>query len=113
MHSVGDRAYLESHPELVDYVWRYVGEALARSTRGPSDEVKAYRQARNYTADDMRTPVLVWHGAEDVLAPLSEILAYLGGKAREVRVIEGIGHLMCAKHWDEIMVRMAGEAPAA
>lgn len=110
-HSHGDWALLDAHPATIDFVWRYVGEALARSTRGPVDEVRAFRQGGNLTPAALSAPVVVWHGEEDVMAPLPDLLAYLGDKAREVRVIEGVGHLMALKHWDDILQRMAGEAP--
>ncbi len=109
--SQGDWALLDAQPGIVDYVWSYVGEALARSGRGPADELRAFRLGGNLTPNDLTVPVVVWHGEEDALAPASEILAYLGERAREVRVIEGIGHMMVLKHWDEILERMAGEAP--
>ncbi|MDB5425611.1 MAG: hypothetical protein JWQ29_3027 [Phenylobacterium sp.] len=111
-HSPGDWAYLDAHPEVVDYFWSSSGEALSRSGKGPADEFRAFRQDDNLTPAALTVPVVVWHGAEDVLAPLPDLLAYLGDRASEVRVIDGIGHLMALKHWDEVLQRMAGEAPA-
>ena len=111
-HSHGDWAYLDAHPEVVDYFWSYSGEAVVRTGKGPADDMRAFRQGGNLTPAALIAPVVVWHGAEDVLAPLTDLMAYLGDRAREVRVIDDIGHLMAIKHWDEIMQRMAGEAPA-
>lgn len=107
-HSPGDQAWFEAHPECVGYVCGYVAECLSLSARGPVDEIKAFRQAGNLTPAGLTAPVIVWHGEEDAFAPLPDLLAYLGNKAGEVRVIPGIGHLMALKHWDEILERMAG-----
>ena len=111
-HSHGDWAYLDAHPEVVDYFWSSSGEAMSRTAKGPADEMRAFRHGGNLTPAALTAPVVVWHGAEDVLAPLPDLLAYLGDRAGDVRVIDGVGHLMTVKHWDEVLVRMAGEAPA-
>ena len=112
-HSAGDQAYLEAHPELADYVWAYVGEALAQSSRGVADDMKAFHLARDIPAPDLARPAVVWHGAQDTLTSLPDVLAYLGDQAGEVRVVEGIGHLLTHKHWREILERVAREPAGA
>jgi len=79
---------------------------------GAACELRAFRLGGNMTPSELTAPVVVWRGEEDALAPLADILADLGDRAREVWVIEGIGHMMVLKHWDEILQQMAGEAPA-
>jgi pimeloyl-ACP methyl ester carboxylesterase len=96
----------------VDYIWAYLGEALARSTRGPTDELKAYRRVRETPAFRPVQPTVVWHGAEDGLTSLPALLQYLADDAAEVRLIEGVGHMMVLKHWREILERVA-VGPAA
>lgn len=107
VNSPGDAAYFSESPHVAAYIATYVGEALARSSRGPSDEMKAFRRAQNLTVADLTCPLEVWHGDQDVFAPLADLLDYLGDKPREVRVIPGIGHLMALKHWDEVLRRTA------
>ena len=106
-HSPGDADYFVRNAHVATYIATYVGEALARTSRGAADEVKAFRRARNLTVAELSCPVEVWHGEQDVLAPLADLLDYLGDKPREVRVIPGIGHLMALKHWDEVLRRAA------
>ncbi|WP_310539827.1 alpha/beta hydrolase [Phenylobacterium sp.] len=106
-HSPGDAAYFAQNAHIATYIATYVGEALARTSRGAADEVKAFRRARNLTVAELSCPLEVWHGEEDVFAPLADLLDYLGDKPREVRVIPGIGHLMALKHWDEVLRRSA------
>lgn len=111
-HSPGDQAYLEANPRIVDYVWAYVGEALTQSSRGVADDIKAFHLARNTPPPKLSAPVIVWHGAQDALTSLPDVLEYLGEPAPEVRVVEGIGHFMSHKHWREILERLA-QAPVA
>lgn len=106
-HSPADLAYIDDHPEAVDFVAGYIGEALARTSRGPADEVRAFRRGRNLTAEALRAPLVVWHGEEDVFSPLPDLLAYLGDKAADVRIKPGIGHLLALKHWEELLRAMA------
>ncbi len=107
VNSPGDAAYFGQNPHVAKYIAAYVGEALARTSRGAADEMKAFRRAQNLTVADLTCPLDVWHGDQDVFAPLSDLLDYLGDKPREVRVIPGIGHLMALKHWDEVLRRAA------
>jgi len=103
VHSPSDRAYIEAHPEVLDFIAAYVSEALARTSRGPADEVRAFRRGQNLTVSNLRVPLVVWHGEEDILAPLADLLAFLGDTPREVRLKPGIGHLLTLKHWEEIL----------
>ncbi|MDP3747760.1 MAG: hypothetical protein Q8Q88_12015 [Phenylobacterium sp.] len=102
-HSPSDQAFVEGHPEVLPFIAAYVGEALARTSRGPADEVRAFRRGQNLTVTSLRAPLVVWHGAEDVMAPLPDLLAFLGDTPRELRIKPGIGHLLALKHWEEIL----------
>ncbi len=102
-HSPSDKAFVEDHPEVLPFIAAYVGETLARTGRGPADEVRAFRRGQNLTVAALRTPLVVWHGADDVMSPLPDLLAFLGDAPREVRIKPGIGHLLALKHWEEIL----------
>lgn len=101
--SPGDLAYLAAHPEVATYVAAYMSEALARSSRGPSDELRAFRRGRNMSIGGLKAPLIVWHGEQDRLAPLGQLLDFLGDRADEVHVTPGIGHFLALKHWDDIL----------
>ncbi|MFN3521719.1 MAG: alpha/beta fold hydrolase [Phenylobacterium sp.] len=107
MFSAGDKAYFEDHPEVAEFIAAYVGECLAHSTKGPADELRAFRRAQNLTAAELTTPLTIWHGEEDKLAPLQDLLDYLGDKAEEVWLAPGVGHFLALKHWDALLRRMA------
>lgn len=105
--SPGDLAYLDAHPEAATYVAAYVAEALARTGRGPADEVRAFRRARNMDLAGLRAPLIVWHGEQDRLAPAASMLVFAGDRASEVRVTPEIGHFLALKHWEEILTGAA------
>ena len=109
--AAGDRAYVDAHPDVAAFVEAYVGECLTTSTRGPVDEIKAFRRAGNLTAAALTAPVVVWHGADDSFAPLADLMAYLGDAAREVWVAPDMGPMLALKHWDDMLARLAGEPP--
>jgi hypothetical protein len=88
-----------------------MGECLANGTRGPVDELKAFRPAGDLTAAPLLAPVVVWHGADDGFSPMADLMAYLGPAAREVWVAPQMGHLLALKHWDDLLVRLTGDAP--
>lgn len=103
VHSPSDQAFLAGHPEMISFMTAYVTECLARTSRGPADEIRAFRRGRNLTAADVVAPITVWHGAEDRLAPLPDLLAYLGDKPRDIRVIEDVGYTLALKHWRDML----------
>jgi pimeloyl-ACP methyl ester carboxylesterase/DNA-binding CsgD family transcriptional regulator len=105
--SKGDAQFIEDHPDTANYIAGYVGECLAIGSRGTADEVRAFRRAQNFTASDLTTPLIVWHGAEDVLAPSQDLMDFLGDKAQEVWIAPGIGHFMGLKYWPALLKRMA------
>jgi pimeloyl-ACP methyl ester carboxylesterase len=109
--SPGDLAYLAAHPEAAAYVAAYMTESLARSSRGPADELRAFRRGRNMSVNGLKAPLIVWHGEQDRLAPLPQLLAFLGEHASKVHVQPGVGHFLVLRHWDEILREMAA-APA-
>lgn len=105
--SPGDQAYLAAHPEAATYVAAYMAECLAHSSRGPADELRAFRRGRNMSVSGLKAPLIVWHGEQDRLAPLPQLLSFLGAYASEVHVRPGVGHFLLLRHWDDILREMA------
>lgn len=99
----GDKAFAEANPWIVEYVTAYVTESLASTRRGIADEMRAFRRSGNATPDGLNCPVVVWHGDEDRMAPLSDLLEFLGEHATTVEVFPGAGHLLAARRWDEML----------
>jgi uncharacterized protein YjeT (DUF2065 family) len=48
-----------------------------------------------------------WEQLIEALAPLSDLLDYLGDKPREVRIFPGVGHMLAPRHWDDMLRQAA------
>ncbi|MGH6997231.1 MAG: alpha/beta fold hydrolase, partial [Phenylobacterium sp.] len=55
----------------------------------------------------LKAPLIVWHGEQDRMTPLPQLLAFLGEHASEVHVRPGVGHFLVLRHWDDILREMA------
>lgn len=110
--SPGDKAYLAANPETINLINAYVSDALSGDGKGPAREVGAFRRAANFTLDGLRAPLSIWHGAEDRLTPLDDLLAFVGDQPYELAVMPGIGQLMTLKHWEDLL-RAAVQPPPA
>jgi pimeloyl-ACP methyl ester carboxylesterase/DNA-binding CsgD family transcriptional regulator len=108
-----DRAFIEAHPAVIDYVSAVIGESLLKSSRATADELRAFRRAHNRPAPAITAPVVVWHGTDDTFASLDTLKAWLGPRIRETHLIPGAGHMMGLKHWREIMARSAAPPPVS
>lgn len=106
-HSPGDQTWLAGHPEAVDYVAAYVGEALDRTPRGAANEIVAFRRARNMTLAGLSAPLRIWHGAEDQFAPLNSLMDFVGDAPAEVRIFPDTGHLLALRVWEEVLEELA------
>ena len=104
-NSPGDRDYEAQNSWLAEYVCAYVGEALARTTRGPVDDLLAFRRAQSRPSPSPSAPVELWHGSEDRLTSLDSMALYASSAVIERRVFPGVGYFLAAKHWGEILER--------
>lgn len=105
--SEADRAYLEAHPEIVDFVFAYVTECLAHGGRGIADEMTAFRRGRTLSLSGIKAPVVIWHGVDDRFSPMADIVGFAGEHVSEVQPLPA-GHLAPFAYWREMMQRIAG-----
>ena len=78
-------------------------EAYRQGARAAVDEALFFTKPWGFRLEDIKVPVLLWHGTEDLNAPLSM------AKDMEARIpdctakyYEGEGHLYFLKRWPEI-----------
>lgn len=102
-HTPDDRAFVEANPWVSDYIAAYVEECVTSGVQGVLAELRAFRRAGNATADGVTCPVVVWHGEDDRLSPLNDLLDYLGDRASDVSVAPGMGHLLGVRRWRDIL----------
>ena len=99
----GDAAYLQAHPELIDFMVEYTREALAVSARGASEAIRCAARPAALELSGLSAPVTLWHGADDAMTTPDEVRAWLGAHLRDVRIVPGIGRFLGYSHWTEIM----------
>ena len=107
VNSPGDLAFIDANPWSLDFLGACAAEALARSGRGPVDELRAFRRAGNTSPTDLACPLVIWHGADDRLAPFSDLKDYLGEHPYELWLAPDTGHLLSLRNWDALMRRLA------
>ena len=108
--SPSDAAYLASHPGVIDFIIDYIGESLALTSRGISDEVRCASKRPNLDLSGLSAPVTIWHGADDPMSKADQVVAWLGGWATEVRIFENAGHFLPHQHWPEVLGWLARDA---
>jgi pimeloyl-ACP methyl ester carboxylesterase len=65
-----DKQYLE-RPDVRKTLGESLCEAFRGGSRGPAWELGLYTRPWGFRLEEIRTPVHVWHGEEDVNAPIS------------------------------------------
>jgi pimeloyl-ACP methyl ester carboxylesterase len=86
-------------------MWR---EGARQGTTGvAAGWIALWARPRGYEPADVRRPVLVWHGTDDVIVPFAqaERLAAALPDA-ELRPAPGEGHLTALEHWAEILASL-------
>lgn len=98
-----DRAVLD---KLGDAFARATADAMRRP-RGMVDEYRAWARPWGFRPEDVETPVDLWYGTEDRLAPPSwrEQLAQRL-PAAELHVVDNAGHLVAYDRWQEVLLRL-------
>ena len=89
--------------ELTAMLRKEIPESYRQGSRGVVDEALVFARPWGFRLEDIRVPVLLWHGTEDLNAPLSM------AKEMEARIpnctatyYEGEGHLYFLRRWPEI-----------
>jgi pimeloyl-ACP methyl ester carboxylesterase len=82
-------------------------EGLCQGTRSFALEARLLASPWRFRIEQINVPVTVWHGSEDVDAPVSM------GKAVAARIpnshltiFPGEGHMMVFPHWEEILTQL-------
>jgi pimeloyl-ACP methyl ester carboxylesterase len=68
--AAADRKYLD-RPNVRNVLEQSLGEAFRGGSRGPAWEMGLYARPWGFRLEEIRVPVHLWHGEEDVNAPIS------------------------------------------
>jgi pimeloyl-ACP methyl ester carboxylesterase len=104
-----DRALLEQ-PELRAVVLQATVEAFAQGGTGVAADAIAVARPWGFALEELRTPVLLWHGEEDQTWPPA-VGRHLAARLPrcEPAVLPGQGHLAFVAVWREALERMTAD----
>lgn len=107
--SSSDKAYLRSHPGVVDFIHDYMRESLSRSSRGVAREMGLLARTERLDLSGLTAPIHVWHGADDPVGSAEDFVAWMGRPCAEIRAFPGAGHFLPHKLWPEVMAWLAAD----
>jgi len=110
-----DRALTESAPGLTELTLDAYLDAIRMGPKGAAQEMAIFGQPWGFSLSEIRIPVQVWHGTEDVNVPvaIAERLCQEIPSA-EALIFEGEGHVVGYTRAREIMQQIVqvGSRPA-
>ena len=85
-------------------VWR---EGIGRSVQGALSDAQIYARDWGVPFGDIRTPVVVWYGAEDSLIPMHALAPFETIPGMMLKVVDGEGHYSLAlRHAPAILAEL-------
>lgn len=97
-------------PGVLDLCRASVREAFRQGMLGHAWEGRLHTRPWGFRLEEIRIPVYLWHGLNDVDAtpPMGQFIA---GKipACRVTLLENEGHLLLFSHWQDILAQLAPE----
>lgn len=94
-----DRALMEREPLLLQLTMDAVFDAFREGTHGATQEMQLFGRPWGFALSDIRAPVHVWHGTEDVNVPIAvarRLCEEIPGA--QAHMIEGGGHALSFDH---------------
>ena len=86
-------------------------EAVRTGACGWIDDVLAFRKPWGFDVADIKVPVLLWHGADDVCSPVAHthwLARHIPEEQRDVEISEGMAHFDAMEILPEILVWAKG-----
>jgi pimeloyl-ACP methyl ester carboxylesterase len=85
-------------------------EGLRQGTRGFALEARLLVRPWGFRLEEMRVPVHVWHGSQDVDTPVAMGRAVAARiPDSQLTVCPGEGHMLLFPHWEEILTQLISE----
>jgi pimeloyl-ACP methyl ester carboxylesterase len=99
-----------AEPRVLELNYASQSEALCQGTRGFALEARLLVRPWGFRLEDIRVPVHVWHGTEDVDTPVSmgKAVAACIPKSKLI-ICPGEGHMLLFPHWEEILKQLISE----
>lgn len=97
-------------PGVLELNYASQSEGLCQGTRGFALEARLIVRPWGFRLEDIRVPVQVWHGTEDVDTPVAmgkAVAARIPGS--RLTICTGEGHMLLFPHWEEILAQLISE----
>ncbi|NOX51464.1 MAG: alpha/beta fold hydrolase [Gammaproteobacteria bacterium] len=101
-----DRAYLESHPEVLDHIIAYTTENLTVSTAGLIAEIACFTSPQEIDLRSITAPISLWHGTHDSVSKLGHLRQSISGLNYQERLFEGWGSMLMYRYWPDIVAHL-------
>lgn len=98
-----DREMMERHPELLPHALHAFRMAFREGARGAAREYAIISRPWGFELKDVRAPLEVWHGRDDVNVPV-DVARRVAAEVRDskLRIFDGEGHVLI-EHAGELM----------
>lgn len=99
-----DRALMEREPELLPLTLDAFFDAFREGARGATQEMQLFGRPWGFSLAEIRTPVHIWHGTEDVNVPIAvarRVCEEIPGA--QAHIIDGGGHALSFEHGAAMM----------
>lgn len=107
-----DRALMEKEPALLQLTLDAFFDAFREGPQGATQEMQIFGRPWGFSLSQIKVPVHVWHGTEDVNVPfaVAERVA-LEIPTAQAHIIDGGGHSLSMDHGLEMMKQIVAAAP--
>jgi pimeloyl-ACP methyl ester carboxylesterase len=97
-------------PGVLELNYASQSEALRQGTRGFALEARLLVRPWGFRLEEIRVPVHIWHGTEDVDTPVAMgrvVAARIPNS--HLTICPGEGHMLLFPHWEEILTQLSSE----
>ena len=110
--SESEKTFFAANPDVLEHIVKASLESLVVSASGVAGEIRCLTNPTKIDLNPISASISVWHGANDTLSPLSNLLAELEGLEFDLRVFENQGCTIMYQHWEDVLQSLAGRGPA-
>jgi pimeloyl-ACP methyl ester carboxylesterase len=112
--AAGDRPAADTavlnEPGVLELNYASQSEGLRQGTRGFALEARLLVTPWGFRLEQINPPVQLWHGTEDVDAPVAMAKAVAARLPNShLTICQGEGHMLLFPHWEEILSQLPSE----
>ncbi len=105
--SDSDKAFFKANPDVLEHMVKASLESLVVSASGVVGEIRCLTNPQKIDLNAISAPVSLWHGENDTLSPLDNLLAELDGLDFDLRVFANHGCSILYQYWEDVLQQLA------